>query len=266
MQVADVIQSNVVSISSQSTVPEAERVMHECGVRHVPVVDDGVLLGLVSARDLAHARSSAATSVPRPEVPGLLDRLTAQEIMSRPVIVVEPTRALEDAVRLMRVEGISALPVTDAGRLVGLLTEDDVLDLFLATARAAVPSSRVEVTVPASRSGLAGVIRTIEQAGVPIVELTTFTARDGRRHAIIHLRTIDPRRAIVALRADGYVGGDLWTTGEVRGGVSADRRADPSRASDPGGSREPRSVAYGDSRREAAAADPAGTRWGRSVA
>ena len=59
----------------------------------------------------------------------LLDRVTAEEIMSRPVIVVEPSRALEDAVRLMRAEGISALPVTNAGRLVGLLTEADVAEV-----------------------------------------------------------------------------------------------------------------------------------------
>ena len=88
---------------------------------------------------------SPATSLARYEVQSLLDRVTAAEIMSRPVIVVEPSRALEDAVRLMRAEGISALPVTNAGRLVGLLTEADVLDFVLTSTRAPESSSRAEV-------------------------------------------------------------------------------------------------------------------------
>jgi acetoin utilization protein AcuB len=132
MRVADCMRWPVVTISSHTTVPVAERVMRERGIRHLPVVDDGALRGMISARDIARALPSPATSLARHEVTGLLDRLTAEEIMSRPVVVVEPGRALEDAVRLMRVEGIRALPVTEAGRLVGLLTEADVLDLFVA--------------------------------------------------------------------------------------------------------------------------------------
>jgi len=57
MRVADVMQSKIVTISSQTTLPAAKRVMAEHGVRHVLVVDDGLLLGLVSTHDLARARS-----------------------------------------------------------------------------------------------------------------------------------------------------------------------------------------------------------------
>ncbi len=55
MQVADVMQSRVVTIPSQTALLVAKRVMQEHGVRHVPVVDDGRLLGIVSSRDLARA-------------------------------------------------------------------------------------------------------------------------------------------------------------------------------------------------------------------
>ncbi|HEV8640199.1 MAG TPA: CBS and ACT domain-containing protein [Methylomirabilota bacterium] len=216
MRVADVMQSKIVTISSQTTVPVAERLMHEHGVHHLPVVDNGLLLGIVSARDLARALPSPATSLARHEVTSLLDRVTAKEIMSRPVIVVEPSRTLEDAVRLLRVEGISALAVTDAGRLVGLLTEADVLDAFLATMRAAEPSSRIDVTVPDYPGGLADVIGVVEEAGVPIAQLTTVTPPDGRRRAIVQLATIDPRRAVAALETGGYAVGDRGSEVEDR--------------------------------------------------
>jgi acetoin utilization protein AcuB len=164
MRVADVMRWPVVTISSRTTMPVAERVMREHGIRHVPVVDDGVLRGIVSARDIARALPSPATSLARHEMTDLLDRVTAEEIMSRSVVVVEPARALEEAVRLMRLEGIRALPVTEAGRLVGLLTEADVLDLFVATLRASEPSHRVEVTVP---DGGGALDRTAVAAGCP---------------------------------------------------------------------------------------------------
>jgi len=130
MRVLDVMQSQVITVLPQTSVPATERLMREQGVRHLAVVDgEALLVGIVSARDLTRARPSPATSLTRHEVNGLLDRLTVAEIMTRPVIVVEPSRALEDAVRLMRAEGISALPVTNAGRLVGLLTEADVAEV-----------------------------------------------------------------------------------------------------------------------------------------
>jgi acetoin utilization protein AcuB len=147
MRVADVMQSKVVTMSPRATVPAAERLMREHGVRHVPVVDGEKLLGIVSARDLARALPSPATSLARHEITGLLDRLTVEEIMSRPVIVVEPSRALDDALRLMLVEGISALPVTEAGHLVGLLTDADALELLVGCLRATEPSSRLEVAL-----------------------------------------------------------------------------------------------------------------------
>jgi acetoin utilization protein AcuB len=240
MRVADVMQSTVVTISSQTTLPVATRVMRAHGVRHLPVVDDGLLLGLVSTRDLARALPSPATSLARYEVQSLLDRVTAKEIMSRPVIVVEPSRALEEAVRLMRAEGISALPVTEAGRLVGLLTEGDVLDLVLATTRAVGSTSRVEVTVPEGRSGLADVIHAIEATGAPIAHLTTVAPPDGRRRAVIEVGIINPRQVVAALKAGGYDVEDLWRT----------------RPSDRGGSREPRPGGCGDSWRATVAAGP----------
>jgi acetoin utilization protein AcuB len=224
----------------------AERVMREHGIRHLPVVDDGALRGIVSARDIARALPSPATSLARHEVTGLLDRLTAEEIMSRPVVVVEPARALDDAVRLMRVEGIRALPATEAGRLVGLLTEADVLDLFVATMRAPEPSHRVDVTVPDYGGALDKVIGTIQGAGVAIAHLTTVTARDGHRHALVHLATIDPRPAVAALKAAGYdVGapeGGRIAADRGRASIPADRdgRGTAERTAVAAGSPEPR--------------------------
>jgi CBS domain-containing protein len=174
MRVLDVMQSQVITVLPQTTVPAAERLMREQGVRHLVVVDgEALLVGIVSARDLARARPSPATSLARHEVNGLLDRLTVEEIMTRPVIVVEPSRRLDEALRVMLMERISALPVTDVGRLVGILTDADVFDLVVRSMRAAGPSSRLEVTPGDELGTLAGVACTVEEVGAPIADLIT---------------------------------------------------------------------------------------------
>jgi acetoin utilization protein AcuB len=148
--------------------------MREQGVRHLVVVDGAALLvGIVSTRDLARARPSPAASLAGHEMNGVLDRLAVEEIMTRPVIVVEPSRPLDEALRVMLTERISALPVTAAGRLVGILTDADVLDLVVRSMRAAGPSSQLDVTSRDERGTLAGVACTVEEVGAPIADLIT---------------------------------------------------------------------------------------------
>src|SRR5437773_9923281 len=126
MRVIDVMQSQVITVLPQTSVPATERVMREQGVRHMAVVDgEALLVGIVSARDLTRARPSPATSLTRNEVNGLLDRLTVAEIMTRPVLVVEPLRRLDEALRVVRMERIRALPVTGVGGRGGHLTAGD---------------------------------------------------------------------------------------------------------------------------------------------
>jgi acetoin utilization protein AcuB len=131
MLVRDVMQATVVTISPERTLPEAIRLTSQHGIRHLPVVEDGKLVGIVSDRDLKRAMASPATSLEAHELTYLLDRLRVKEIMSRGVIVIGPQWPVEDAARLMVQEKIGALPVTEGDRLVGIVTETDLLALFV---------------------------------------------------------------------------------------------------------------------------------------
>jgi acetoin utilization protein AcuB len=256
MRVADVMQSEVVTVSPETSVLAVERLMRQHGVRHVPVVAGGKLLGVVSARDLARAQASPATSLARHELHYLLDRLTVEEIMSRPVIVVEPSLALDEAVRLMLVEGIRALPVTEAGRLVGVLTDADVLDLFLTSTRAAEPSSRLDVALGDQPGALADLVRAIAAAGARITNLVTLRTRDGRRCAIARIAAIDPRPAIASLRAAGYDLGEPWGAGHAEPPVGSDAGRPAARAAGLEDPRRLRPAGNGDGRRQPAATGP----------
>ncbi len=204
MLVEDVMQRNVITVTPGTTLPEALRLSGRRGVRHLPVLEGPELVGIVSDRDLKRAMASPATSLARHELNYLLEKVTMDQIMTRAVITAGPMIPVEEAARLMAKEKISALPVTERGRLVGIVTETDVLELFIRAMGAGEPSSRLDVLLPESGRTLADAVRAIEDARASISSIVTFPWRDGRKEIVIRVRTIDPGPAIGQLEARGY--------------------------------------------------------------
>ena len=131
MRVRDLIPGPPITIPPETPVLEARRVMQTRAIRHLLVVEDGRLVGIVTDRDIRLNMPSPATTLSVWEVNYLLARLTVQEVMTKSVIVVEPDRPAEDAAILLLNEKIGALPVVDGERLVGIVTETDFLRAFV---------------------------------------------------------------------------------------------------------------------------------------
>jgi len=204
MLVRDIMRTPVVTIQSDTTLPEAIRLAAQRGIRHLPVLEEGKLVGLVSDRDLKRAMASSATSLEVHELTYLVDKVRVREIMARAVITITPLFPIEEAARLMVQERIGALPVTEAGDLVGIVTETDLLELFVNTMGAGEPSGRLEVLLDSRPGGLVDIARALEEAGVIISSLVTLRNRDGIREAVIRIATLHTGPAIEALRARGY--------------------------------------------------------------
>ena len=210
MLVRDVMQSKVTVIAPGTTVPEAVRLAQLRGIRHLPVVENGEIAGMVSDRDLKRAMPSGATVLEAHELRYLLERLPVSEIMTRAVITTGPMFPIEEAARLMVAERISALPVTEGGRLVGIVTETDVLHLFVRAMGAHEPSSRLDVELPDRPAALTEVVQVVEAAGATISSVMTLVNRAGLKEAIIRVATINPGPAIRALEARGYTVRGSW--------------------------------------------------------
>ncbi len=210
MLVEDVMQRDVITVTPETTLPEALRLARGRGVRHLPVMDGPELVGIVSDRDLKRAMASPATSLERHELHYLLEKVAMEEIMTRAVITVGPMLPVEEAARVMLKEKVSALPVTEHGKVVGIVTETDVLDLFLRAMGAGEPSSRLDVVLPEGSTGLADAVHAVEDAEASISSIVTLPARTGRKEVVIRVRTINPGPAIKRLEARGYVVRNPW--------------------------------------------------------
>ncbi|MFF8948665.1 CBS domain-containing protein [Streptomyces sp. NPDC014940] len=121
MKVSEVMTAPPVCVTPDATLVEVARLMAESAVGSVLVVVDGALHGIVTDRDLA-VRGMGG---------GLDAGTRVDAVMSARVVTVEAVESLEAAHRTFRRTGVRRLPVLDAGRVVGVLTIDDLfLDLF----------------------------------------------------------------------------------------------------------------------------------------
>jgi len=194
MLVRDIMQSQVVTVTPQTAARDALRLLRSRGIRHLVVLNADEVVGIVSDRDVKQVAAQ----------PERFNDWVVDDVMSGAVITVDPSTAVEDAARLMLKERISALPVTEAGKLVGIVTETDVMRLFVRALGAGVPSSRLDVVVGASPTALADIVGAIQATGAPISSIVTLPNRERVSEAVIRIATIDPRAAIAAIIARGY--------------------------------------------------------------
>src|SRR5215470_9586178 len=193
MIVKDIMQRDVVTVTPETRLTQVRRLLQPRGFRHVPVVDNGALVGIISDRDVKQAVVSLVGSGSTGQaLEQARERLTAAEIMRRAVTTAAPMFAVEEAARLMTTQKISALPVTEGDRLVGIVTETDVLDLFVRAMGVLEPSSRLEVILGDAQAGLGDLARAVEETGARISSLVTLRGPNGEREVVLRLATISP--------------------------------------------------------------------------
>ncbi len=122
IKVGEVMRKNVVTTGVGNTVTEAASLMKRYNVGSVIALDDGKAVGILTERDIV--RNVVAESKNPAEV-------KISEVMSRPLRVITPEIALEDAAKLMKKFGVRRLPIIkENGELVGIITENDIMKLF----------------------------------------------------------------------------------------------------------------------------------------
>ena len=129
--VRDWMTRRVVPIAPDARLVEAATLMQTRKIRHLPVVERGVrLVGIVTARDLRQALFAPSVQDGLENLRGVLDSLVVRDVMTRGVVSVRAATSIREAARLLYERKVGALPVVERDRLVGLLTESDVLDGF----------------------------------------------------------------------------------------------------------------------------------------
>ena len=132
---------NPITITLQTTLAEAQRLMYAHNIRRLPVLHKDRLVGLVTLRDIREAQPSGVTSLSVYGLNYLLDGLIAKEFMAYEPITISPDATIAEAARLMLEHKIGGLPVMEDVKLVGIITETDFCRLLMMRSEVAAPGS-----------------------------------------------------------------------------------------------------------------------------
>lgn len=147
MTIAKIMTPTPVMVEPKAPLREVRRLMAEHGIRHVPVVSGEGLVGIVSDRDVQEALPSPADRREATGFAAAMDRIAVWDVMVEQVITVTPRTPVAEAAQLLTDHKIGCLPVMEAGRLVGIVTETDMLRAFAALLGDLSGLPRLEVTV-----------------------------------------------------------------------------------------------------------------------
>jgi acetoin utilization protein AcuB len=132
----DWMTAKVHTVKPFDSVAHARTVIEERRINQLPVVKDGILVGIVTDRDLRDAVNAVVTSAsaaktiePAPHAP---EQIPVEAVMTHNVLTLAPHSSLVAAAELMRRQRIGSVPIVDGHELVGILTRSDILKAFVA--------------------------------------------------------------------------------------------------------------------------------------
>ncbi|KRT74473.1 MAG: CBS domain containing protein, acetoin utilization protein AcuB [Deltaproteobacteria bacterium CSP1-8] len=206
MIVAKRMMRNPVFVDENDSMKKAMDILKEREIRHLPVLKGGdKLVGILTETDIKQASPSPATALEIREIFYLLDKVKVKQIMTRRVFTVSSNASIEEAALIMREKKIGCLPVVDGGRLVGILTETDILDAFLDSMGVNGPGYRVELALPNRPGMLLEVVKLLKDFDANIVSVATASHDDpGMRILILRIETKNYKVLKAAIKKSGY--------------------------------------------------------------
>ncbi|HZO82299.1 MAG TPA: CBS domain-containing protein [Candidatus Binataceae bacterium] len=195
MIVARWMTKNPITIKADDTLAAARRKMDAGKFRRLPVVEDGALVGIITDRDL------------RQHV-GALEHVRVDAVMSKGVVSVTPSTMLEQAAYLLVKHKIGAMPVVDAGKLVGIVSATDLLRAFAEVLGATEEGvSRIDLALAGDPGELATIGQLVAGESGEILGMGTYpgAADSGARQVLwVRLRSADASRVARMLNEQNF--------------------------------------------------------------
>jgi len=131
LTVRDYMVSEVETLAPDDSLETAVMLERRFRIRHIPIIEKGELVGMVTDRDLKRALPSPVTGSDQQTFERVVQTTLLRQIMTRSPTTIAPAAPLRDAVQIMCEKKFGAIPVVEKGKLVGIITEVDMLRAFL---------------------------------------------------------------------------------------------------------------------------------------
>lgn len=206
MLVRDVMTKNVITVSGNTSLGDAKKIMKEHNISRLPVLENGRLVGIVNEDRLESVSASRAMAPVPWQIFYLLSKTTVKDVMVKDVVTVGPDATAEEAVALAQRRGVGAVVVVEDGKVVGIITTTDlfngIVNRVLGIGR---PGTRLIIPKAGEGTDVEKVLSVVNKEGIEVVTMFTITLpRSRRKELIIHLGASDVSRVVEKLRELGY--------------------------------------------------------------
>lgn len=202
MLVQDIMNTDVITLQPENTIHDAVQLMKKERIRHIPIVKDGQLAGLVTDRDVKEASPSSLSERLEPS----LYETPLQKIMKTDLLIGHPRDFAEEAALLFYTYEIGCLPIVSNYQLVGILTKTDLLHNYIELTGANQPSSHIQIQVPNRPGILYEVSKIFHQHNTNVLSVLVYPFEDDEDCKIlaVRIKRMNPLPIINDLRAEGF--------------------------------------------------------------
>lgn len=203
MIVEEIMNTAVPTLTPSDTIKDAIQLLREKKIRHLPVVnEEREVVGVVTDRDLKEATPSSLQEMTDSEI---LDSPIA-EIMTRNPITGHPLDFVEETASIFYDNRIGCLPIVSQGKLVGMITESDLLYKFIELTGVHQPGSQLEIRVPNKPGILFEVSKVFYEHNMNVVSVLVYPDKKSIEHKIlvVRVKTMNPLKVIDSLKASGF--------------------------------------------------------------
>ncbi len=196
--------ANPFTISPEKTIPDAHEIMTKYGVKHLPVLEKGKLVGVVSKYDIERYSPTKATALSMGEITYLLSKTKISSIMVKNPVTISSDAFLEEAATLMRDNEISFLPVTDGGKLTGIITQSNIFDAFIELLGFREPGTRLAVEVDDEPGIMSSLTSIIGKIGANITHVAVYRGQNGKSTVVIGINSYNTSDIEKAIEEQGF--------------------------------------------------------------
>lgn len=202
MIVEEIMKTNVTTVTPEDTIAKALHTLTDRKIRHIPVVDkEQKVVGIITDRDVRDATPSIFHA--NDHLEDLQKPI--KTIMKTNVITGHPLDFVEDISALLYEYRIGCVPITKDGKLVGIVTETDILHTLVQLTGANQPSSQIEIKVENKTGMLCEVATIFRKNKVNIISVLVYPDKnDAYKILVFRIQTMNPMGLITSLKNDGY--------------------------------------------------------------
>lgn len=203
MIVEEIMNTAVPTLTPSDTIKDAIQLLREKKIRHLPVInEEREVVGVVTDRDLKEATPSSLQEITDSDI---LESPIA-EIMTRNPITGHPLDFVEETASIFYDNRIGCLPIVSQGKLVGMITESDLLYKFIELTGVHQPGSQLEIRVPNKTGILFEISKVFYEHNMNVVSVLVYPDKKSIEHKIlvVRVKTMNPLKVIDSLKTAGF--------------------------------------------------------------